>query len=569
MTKEFSICLEENKPYYRPGDTIKGYVQLNLNSRPADIQLITINFKGIIEVPGEHIVLIDKSEKLALPVHGQKYTTFSCNKPYQFEFKFEIPKNSKSLPSTTNIPKAVSVLYYLTAIPKKPSFNFSHSLPVISKEVKLFDLINIDSIDYRRSINMNKDLGFTNGSKPTQWNLTSSKSAFIRGEKIQLECEFNNFPVMKKSKALEVYFIRCVYKNKRTIEKKILMHKTIDLHITKVASTQSVSIIFNIPSDIPISIFPESGRVMSVSYIIQADLNMKGAKSAIKLKDRYSLEAAIVIGTYSASTETPTPLRSASYRTSSSLTNRSSTINLNSSTNNPKSMSTISLPLRQRGPVQSFHAALGDAEVKPLAKLDVNSNNDYRQNSSRRSYLNRSGTPSTINSESYFDQRTSSPSQSPPMSPIVMRHRPLSPHPIPRSITPLPPMTPDNHSNTTSYTNRSYSRGGPIVLEQTLQCLDTSRITISSPHEIGPDDVINRGPPRDSKTIANDVNDNEKIIYENLDAEKSERCNSPPTRVPSLTRQSTVSTASSSGLVGLIDEQIQACNHISPSPPLK
>lgn len=86
-----------------------GYVQLNLKSRPADIQLITVNFKGVIEVSGEHIVLIDKSEKLALPSHGQKYTTFHCNKPYQFEFKFEIPKNNKPLPSTTNVHTTVNI----------------------------------------------------------------------------------------------------------------------------------------------------------------------------------------------------------------------------------------------------------------------------------------------------------------------------------------------------------------------------------------------------------------------------------------------------------------------------
>lgn len=72
-------------------------------SKSADIQLIVIHLKGMIESPGESITLIDKSEKLALPVEGQKYTTFNSNKPYKFEFKFEIPKNSKSLPSTTNV----------------------------------------------------------------------------------------------------------------------------------------------------------------------------------------------------------------------------------------------------------------------------------------------------------------------------------------------------------------------------------------------------------------------------------------------------------------------------------
>ncbi|CAO3616188.1 unnamed protein product [Mucor hiemalis] len=423
---------------------------------------------------------------------------------------------------------------------------------------------------------MNKDLGFTNGNKPTQWNLTSSKSAFVRGEEIRLECEFNNFPVMKKSKALEVSFIRCVYRNnsKKIIEKKILMHKCIDLHITEATPTQSVSIMFNVPSDIPVSVFPESGRIISVSYIIQADLNMKGAKSAIKLKKSYSLEAAIVIGTYSASTETPPPLTSASYRGEPSLTNRSfhastPTVNRNSSSNSTRDMSIVSLPLKQGTPVQSFHAGLGDIDVKPLAKFEENGDNDNRHNPSRRSYLTRSDTPSTITSGSYFDQRVvASPPASPPahspISPIMMRHQPLSPQPMHRSITPLPPVTTNNYYNTVSYTNRSY-RGMPIMLAQTSP--RPSRITISSPHEIGPNDVINRGSSPDSKTIVNNGDDNEKTTYENFDAEKSEQSTSPPSRVPSLTRQSTVSTSSSSGLIGLIDEQIQSYTSIPSSPP--
>jgi hypothetical protein len=126
----------------------------------------------------------------------------------------------------------------LIATPKKPSFNFSHTLPTVAEEVKILDLIDVNSPDYCRKVNMNNDLGFTNGSKSTQWNIVAQKSAFIRGtthinnmqsnsdahhllkiatffltgDNIELECNINNFPPIKKSKAIKVSLIRHVYK---------------------------------------------------------------------------------------------------------------------------------------------------------------------------------------------------------------------------------------------------------------------------------------------------------------------------------------------------------------------
>jgi hypothetical protein len=64
------------------------------------------------------------------------------------------------------------------------------------------------------------------------------------------------------------------------------------------SSSQCIPIELHVPLDTPPSIFPDSGRSLSVSYVIHAELKMKGVKSAIKLKSVYKQEVAIVIGTF-------------------------------------------------------------------------------------------------------------------------------------------------------------------------------------------------------------------------------------------------------------------------------
>jgi hypothetical protein len=78
----------------------------------------------------------------------------------------------------------------------------------------------------------------------------------------------------------------------------VLSSKTIDLHVTNVSPvSQSTVISFNIPHNTPPSVFPNTGRTLSISYLIQAELNMKGIKSAVKLKSSYTQEILIVVGT--------------------------------------------------------------------------------------------------------------------------------------------------------------------------------------------------------------------------------------------------------------------------------
>lgn len=186
---------------------------------------------------------------MASPKNGQKYTVFNKGQIYTFDFEFKIPQD-KSLPSyakvkkkkkmgsykktiinlKVQIPKIANITYFLTATPKQRFINFSNNLPTIVEEVKILDFINVDLPDYCREINMNNDLGFVNGSKTSQWNLVVSKSAFIRGTHyilrtlhkltknstigsyIKLDCNINNFPLMKKSKAIKVSLIRHVHK---------------------------------------------------------------------------------------------------------------------------------------------------------------------------------------------------------------------------------------------------------------------------------------------------------------------------------------------------------------------
>ncbi|KAI8990763.1 hypothetical protein BDF20DRAFT_840723 [Mycotypha africana] len=109
---------------------------------------------------------------------------------------------------------------------------------------------------------------------------------------------------MDKPKAVKFSLIRLVHKTNsgKLLEKKTLSFKALDIVInsnTSTASSQQAAIIeLSVPSNTPPSIFPDSGQKISISYVIQAELTMKGVKSAIKLKPAYMQEISIVIGTF-------------------------------------------------------------------------------------------------------------------------------------------------------------------------------------------------------------------------------------------------------------------------------
>ncbi|KAI9472000.1 MAG: hypothetical protein EXX96DRAFT_597154 [Benjaminiella poitrasii] len=180
--EEFSIRLqnEDDTPYYFPGDKIKGQVILDLK-KTIDVQHISINFSGCIEACGDKIMLIDKTDLLALPKKGKKYTTFNTGQKHEFDFEFMIPSNKKLPSYFTSIPKVGRISYTLTAVHKKPMLKLSHTLSSITKQLKILDQIDILSLDYCRPIQLNNDIGFINGNKLAQWSLKISKSAFIRG----------------------------------------------------------------------------------------------------------------------------------------------------------------------------------------------------------------------------------------------------------------------------------------------------------------------------------------------------------------------------------------------------
>lgn len=295
---------------------------------------------------------------------------------------------------------------------------------------------------------------------------------------------------------------------------------------------------------------------MSISYIILAELNMKGVKSAIKLKDLYTQEAAIVIGTHTQNQGSPygTDLMLnrresiLSHSFSSQATISTASLNHRALTPNSfRTMSAASLPMQQL-PIKSFHGALtDDSEIKPLARLDENKTVSYSSDTSRRSYLSRNSSPtsSILPSASYFDPRTVP--RSPPN--LTMRHHSQVATPIDRSITPMPPVSPNSGYNTINYIN--HTGRSPIILEPILP--SSGNIMILPPNEIGPDDIINRG---DYKGKIHS-NDNEKTIFDNYDGDKLERSQSPLSRIPSLTRHDTVSTSSSVGLMNMFEDQNQ------------
>lgn len=277
----------------------------------------------------------------------------------------------------------------------------------------------------------------------------------------------------------------------RIIDKKVLSFKNIDLHVTESTSTQSVYIKLHIPSDTPASIFPNTGRILSISYCLQAELNMKGVRSAIKLKDTYMQETAIVIGTYSDASLPETNIYP--------VTKASTISHRNSSVSTLQSQT-------------SFHSSVVDStELGPLERLD--SDQVQKLNVQRRSYLNRSHTP--IPKDLFLREVSPEPTH------VRQSYNPIHP-PVDRSFSPLPSVRLKG-SNTVSYSQQSQRKF--IYLQP-----EPSAITVSSPHEIGPNDVINRG------------DGNREYFFRSATqyAEKEQ--------VPSLIRHDTVSTASSAEL---------------------
>lgn len=85
-----------------------GFLKLDLK-KSTDIQCISLSFKGVEEIVGERVVLIDETVILASPNIGQKYTVLNKGQTYTFDFEFKVPKDL-SLPSYTSVKKNINVL---------------------------------------------------------------------------------------------------------------------------------------------------------------------------------------------------------------------------------------------------------------------------------------------------------------------------------------------------------------------------------------------------------------------------------------------------------------------------
>lgn len=335
---------------------------------------------------------------------------------------------------------------------------------------------------------------------------------------------------------------------KRVVETKILASKTIELHVTEIASTQTVYVELPIPSDTPPTVFPTIGKILGITYTISAELNMKGVKSAIKLKDVYTQSASVVLGTRGSDNIFA---MFAERKTGHSRTMSNASL----TSINYQNMSTTSL-VSPRSPTPShFHDGVANSsKLKPLGRL--NEGQTVKYNTSRKSYLTR------INK---LESRNSSPITSARTIFGYNDHQITNtrdePQTFDRAHTPLNSLR-LNGVNTIQYSNPN-SRGSIIRTTQ-------SNI-IETPHEIGPDDIINRGgvvhegpyPIRsycDKKTSYHDSEkaihyDSDKIInYDgdkvasNYDEEKLENFHTEKdtTPVPNLIRHDTMSTASSS-----------------------
>ncbi|KAL7316059.1 hypothetical protein PS15m_005202 [Mucor circinelloides] len=554
-SKELAIVLRNPDKCFYPGDVIHGQIRID-SKKSIDIQHMSVNFTGCIDGCGDKTTLINNTQLLATPTAGRKYTTLSPGKCHTFDFEFKIPTDDR-LPSFANIPKVAKITYLITATHKKPMFKLSHTLSTATQEIKVLDMINVLLPDYRMPVKMNKDLGFINGSKLSQWCLNLPRSAFYRGQQIKLECQIHHFPAMQKSKAIKITLSRQVHKTSsaKVVENKVLSTTAIDLDTKDSSPSQTFPVELQIPLDTPPSIFPDTGRTLSVSYLIQAELKMKGVKSAIKLKSVYKQEVVIVIGTFpveNTATTNNNPSHISLHTLASSPSSplpahRKSTTNLLPDTRRSSGVLQVHSPPPHQVSFSEFD------NIKPLPRLEEIT--QKRTYSSHRSSSSSSLLAPT--SPSSPPPLTSSASQSPTPSASVLTSSyqqefddfiPTMPlrrlsfssarsststaaNSIDRSLTPLPSMkqTQINPYNTVSYLNRK-SAPRPSLLS----------INPQTPHEIGPDDVITR----QGKSVEKPHSDYFDVKTLETSGDDDENGSTPGL----LSRHDTISTASSGGL---------------------
>ncbi|KAK4515015.1 uncharacterized protein ATC70_002624 [Mucor velutinosus] len=553
-SKELAIVLANPDKCYYPGDVICGQIRID-SKKSIDIQHLSVNFAGCIDGCGDKTTVINSTQLLATATAGRKYTTLSPGKCHTFDFEFGIPADDR-LPSFANIPKVAKITYLITATHKKPMFKLSPTLSSVTQEIKVLDMINVLLPEYRAPVKMNKDLGFINGSKLSQWCLNLPKSAFRRGEQVKLECQIQHFPAMQKSKAIKITLSRQVHKTSsaKVVENKVLSTTTIDLDTKDSSPSQTFPIALQIPLDTPPSIFPDTGRTLSVSYVIQAELKMKGVKSAIKLKSMYKQEAAIVIGTFPVDNTPTAPNSNSSYISLHTLGSApSSPLPAHKKSTTallPDRRSSSALPVHSPSPHQVSFS--GFDNIKPLPRLEEITKKqiyDGRHSSSSSSLLvpkspssppptssaSQSPTPSASMLTSSYQQEFDDYIPTTPLRRLSFSSAQSSTstavNSIDRSLTPLPSMqaTQVNPFNTVSYLNRK-SAPRPSLLSVHSQ----------TPHEIGPGDVITKQGNSIEKPHCDYFD--AKTLETNGDYE--ERGSTPGL----LSRHDTMSTASSGGL---------------------
>ncbi|CEP18752.1 hypothetical protein [Parasitella parasitica] len=457
------------------------------------------------------------------------------------------PSTSRDALKQPEIPKVAKISYILTATHKKPMFKFSHALSSATQEIKILDMINVLLPDYRMPVKMSNDIGFLNGSKLSQWCLSLARSAFTRGENIKLECQINHFPIMEKAKAIKVSLMRQVYKTSsaKVLENKVLSSTTLDINTTDKSPSQSLPVELHVPYDTPPSIFPDSGRTLSVSYVIQAELKMKGVKSAIKLKPVYKQEVTIVIGTFSIDSMPPThdnnppqkPLHTPASVPSTSLPmHRKSTTDL--------------MPIRRKSTAQSpvpvpaqVSFSKFDNMVKPLPRLEKVAHRKSYGNTASKSLSSPTPSASPSPTPSYSMRVTSNQHEFDDYIPATPLRRlslssarsSTSTAVTDRSLTPLPSMkaVQVNPYSTVSYLNRKNAPRPSLLSMQT-------------PNEIGPNDITTKqGIPVAAAAV--ETSSGLSFNAKALDAGGEDENGSS---IPELlSRHDTISTASSSGIM--------------------
>lgn len=296
-----------------------------------------------------------------------------------------------------------------------------------------------------------------------------------------------HLPIMNKPRALKVSFNQVIYKTNspKIIDKKIIAESYIDVNTVDKPDSQSFQLALKIPSSTPPTVFPLNGRIISVSYVLGAELNMKGVRSTIQFKEVYSQESIILVGTYS-----------------------SSNGSIDLTYNNPQ-INTDTCPPTPNFSKPSLESTITDEKSYIYGDLD-----NHPLPISRKVQRRMTDGQFTSCRENDPESNTNLPILYRPLSSTAMR--------------PLGRLTEEFTQDSPRLTNNQHifkqqPKGTVFMDSLVMMTTQKDNMTVYAPHEIGPHDVICKKPMPDllrQDTVSTSSTTNDIVEYSTVENEE-------------------------------------------------